>query len=936
MAVEFRLLGPVQVTVGGVAVPIGGRQRTALLATLLLHANRVVGTDRLAAVLWASRQPRNARSTLQVRISQLRRVLAEAGAGDDRLAYRSPGYLLRVGAGELDLLRFTGLADRGRDLLATGDHRQAAALLHEAVALFSGRPFEDVPAAALDADRERLRRRRIAVLADRIDADIRIGRHTAVLDELAALIEAHPFDERLRGLYMLALHRAGRRSDALAHFRQARRLFAEQDGLEPSEELRRLEKAILTDDPALHGPAPAAAPAARPAPVPAQLPAPLPHLAGRDDDLRRLDDLAPAVDAVAVPVVVTAVGGIAGVGKTALAVHWAHRARTRFPDGQLYVNLKGFDPVAAPVTPSEALRTLLDGLGVPAQRVPYTVDAQAGLYRSILASRRVLVLLDNARDAAQVRPLLPGSAGSMALVTSRDRLTGLAATDGARLLALAPFGPAGSRELLAARIGHARLDAEPAAIDRIVGRCAGLPLALSIVAARAAADPDLTLGALATGLAAGELDSLTVGDLASDVRAVFSASYRVLSDDTKRLVRLLGLHPGPDITVAAAASLAAIEPADAHAGLAELVRAGFADEHLPGRFSMHDLLRTYAAETARQQEPEPQRRAAVARATDHYLHTACAAAEALIPHGDPMNPDRHLAGVRPERIDDRATAVAWFSAEQAVLLEIFHTAAAAGLDRRVADLAWALARFLDLRRRYHDMATTQRQALAAATRLGDHAAQARAHRLIGLAAAREARPAEALEHLTAALDLNRRIGDHIALGHTGMTLAQLTAQTGDHERALGHARTAYAAFQAGDHRYGQANALNSIGWYHAELGAYHRTLEFCTRAADLAAELGDARAMASAADSLGWAHHHLGDHEQAVRCYRRAVEIYAGADDRYFEADTLLHLTDTLEAMGRIADAVEAAARAQRLLDALEHPDAARARERLLLLTAKE
>jgi len=923
LAVEFRLLGPVRVTAGGEAIAIGGRQRKALLTVLLLHANRVVGADQLAGVLWGTRQPRTARSTLHVRISQLRRVLAEAGIGADRLVFRPPGYLLRVAAGELDLQRFTTLADQGREQFAAGGHRQAAELLHEAVELFSGTPFEDVTAPALDGERARLQQRRLAVLADRLDADIRVGRHTTVLDELAALVDQHPLDERLRGLLMLALHRSGRRSAALAQYRQARQLFADRLGLEPSEDLRRLEKAILTDDPALR------APTADPVPVPAQLPAALPHFVGRADDLRRLDELVPRDDAVAAPVVVSAIGGIAGIGKTALAVHWAHLVRLRFPHGQLYVNLQGFDPAAAPVAPTDALRTLLDGLGVTPQRVPHSVDAQASLYRSILARRRVLVLLDNARDAEQVRPLLPGSPGSMALVTSRNQLTGLAVTDGARLLMLEAFDPSGSRKLLSERIGSARVAAEPSAIDQIVQRCAGLPLALSVVAAQAAANPAVALAALAADLASSELDSLTVGDIASDVRVVFSSSYRVLSDHTRRLVRLIGLHPGPDITVAAAASLAAITPDEARAGVTELVRAGFVIEHIPGRFTMHDLLRAYAAEMARQHETAAQRQAALDRATDHYLHTACDAAHALIPHGDRYEPGAPTAGVVPERIIGRPGALAWFTDEQAVLLAVFRTAAAAGSDRRVVDLAWSLARFLDLRRRYHDLTATQKHALAAAERLGDGAGRARAHRLIGLAASRQARHDEAREHLTAALRLNQQRDDHTAVGHTSMTLAQLAAQAGDYTLSLEHAKAAHAAFVAGDQSYGQAHALNAIGWYHAKLRQYDSALDFCARAAARAGELGDAHGVASASDSLGYAHHHLGDHQQAAECYRRAAEIYAEADDRYFEADTLLHLTDTLQAMGRTPEAVEAAERALRLLEALEHPDTERARRKL-------
>ncbi|MCM4080888.1 AfsR/SARP family transcriptional regulator [Paractinoplanes hotanensis] len=902
LAIEFRLLGPVQVKVAGEVVVLGGGQRTTLLTLLLLRPNRVVEVDRLASVLWGGRPPKTARSALQVRFSQLRKLLGEAG---DRLVFRPPGYLVRVEPDELDVQRFDRLSDQGRHRLGAGDALGAADLLREALGLWHGDPFADVEAPELADHRIRLVRRRLAANADRLDADLRLGRHAALIDELATLVTEHPLDERLRGQLMLALHRAGRRSEALAHYRDIRHRLVDRLGLEPGEELRRLEKVILTGTTA-----------ATTVVVPAQLPAGQPHFVGRRDDLRRLDGL---LRDNTVPVIVSAIAGSAGIGKTTLALSWAQRAGARFPDGQLYVNLRGFEPDVPPMAPAEALRVLLDGLGVPPDRVPYGVDARSSLYRSLLLRRRMLILLDNAHDAAQVRPLLPGAPRSLVLVTSRDQMAGLVATDGARLLALDVFTGDEARELLAGRIGVDRAAAEPGALDEIVRRCAGLPLALAIVAARAATRPGQSLAGLVAELRGDELNALTAGDVA--LRAAFAASYRNLSDGAGRLVRLIGCHPGPDITVAAAASLTACHPDDTRRWLSELVRASLLTESAPDRFTMHDLLRIHA----REQLPGPDAEAALVQLTDHYLQSACTAAHTLVPDGDPFAPGEPRPGVRPERVTTAEQALNWFATEQASLLAVFDAAATAGLDRHVAEMAWALARFFDRTSRYPDLAATQERALIAADRLGDRVRQARAHRLIGLAASRQAQYDRARVHLDRARALSQDLGDHAAQGHTGMTLAQLHARTGSVRTALDHAKRAYAAFRAAGHRYGQANSLNSIGWYHAKLGHYREALDWCTRAVALADELGDRRSAAGGWDSLGYAHHHLGDHERAASCYRRAVGLYAEAGDRYFEADTLVNLGDSLT--GRAA--VEAWEQALQIFEALDNPDADRVRDRL-------
>ena len=456
----------------------------------------------------------------------------------------------------------------------------------------------------------------------------------------------YPLDEQVHAQLMVALYRTGRQADALSVYRRLRRTLAEELGIDPGQALRELETAILRQDPSLDTPAPAIAlrPAAPAALVPAQLPPTVAAFAGRSTELASLDAIlprqgqgGPGQDAA---VVISVIAGTAGVGKTALAVHWAHRVAARFPDGQLYVNLRGFDPCGPAADPAQALRGFLDAFALPPERIPASLDAQMALYRSLLAGKRVLVVLDNARDAEQVRPLLPGSPGCLAIVTSRNHLTGLIATQGAHPLDLDLLTPAEARELLARRLGTGRAGGEPEAVDEIIAGCAGLPLALTIAAARAATSPGFPLDVFAAELreASRVLDPFDAGDVATDVRAVFSWSYRALSPDAARLFRLLSLHPGPDITVTAAASLAGIPAARARALLAELTRGHLLAEPRPGQYAFHDLLRAYATEQTHAHDDDDARRSAAGRVLDHCLHAAHAAATLIDPYFAPVSP----------------------------------------------------------------------------------------------------------------------------------------------------------------------------------------------------------------------------------------------------------------------------------------------------------
>ena len=483
------------------------------------------------------------------------------------------------------------------------------------------------------------------------------------------------------------------------------------------------------------------APAAGDVGVPRQLPACTAQFVGRSAELAALTSLLDrAVAGLAGgggAVVISAVGGMAGIGKTTLALHWAHQVADRFPGGQLYVNLRGFDPADAPVAPGEAVRGFLDGLGVDPALIPVDPQAQASLYRSLLAGRRVLVVLDNARDAGQVRPLLPGTATCLVVVTSRSQLPGLVAAEGARPLPLGLLPAAEARELLARHLGPDRAAAEPQAVAELIGLCAGLPLALSTVAARAAVQPGFPLAALAAELrdARGRLDALEAGDPATSMRAVLSWSCCHLDPAAAAMFRLLGTHPGPDISAAAAASLAGLAPRHARETLGTLTRAHLITDHVPGRFAMHDLVRAYAAEQASDVDSDTARRDALCRVLDHYLHTGLAADMLLRPGREPP-PSAHppRPGARAEDLAGYDQALAWFEAERPVLLAAIAEAAAAGLVTHAWQICRAVENFAVIRGHWHDYARAQRTALAVAEQAGDVTGQAYAHRGLALAA----------------------------------------------------------------------------------------------------------------------------------------------------------------------------------------------------------
>jgi len=981
-ALVVGLLGPVDVVIGGVPAGIAQPALRALLATLALSANRVVPVASLIDALWQEEASRQRERNLHVQVHQLRRRLAELepGAPASRIATVAPGYRLSLGEGELDVQAFTSLAACGRRLARDGDPAAAADALRQALDLWRGPALADVLQLSqqLSAGAASLNEQRLAALEDRIDADLAAGTGANLCGELTGLAARFPLRERLRGQLMIALFRGGQRGDALAAYQHARQVLRDELGLDPGPRLRALHQQILAGDTRLTRLAAAvAAPAARPgespghgpggdrhddpddargpapgggprsavgspaavAVLPRQLPAGVRHFTGRAAELAELDRLLGQRGEGTQGVTIAAIDGTAGVGKTALALHWSRRVAGHFPDGQLHVNLRGYDPAAVPVTPAEAIRGFLDALGVPPGQLPATPEAQAGLYRSLLAGRRMLLVLDNARDPGQVRPLLPGSPGCLVVVTSRTVLSGLAAADDAQPVSLGLLPGHEATALLTARLGVSRAAAEPEAVRQIVSLCAGLPLALAITAARAAARPRLPLAALAAALACEQdrLDALDTGEQATSVRGVLSWSYRQLSERAARMFRLLGAHPGPDISLAAAASMSGTSRSQARQMLAELTAASLLSEHQPGRYAFHDLLRAYAAEQARACAAEQARtggseagrRAAVARFLDHYLHTAHAATQLMAPVGHPIELAAAHPGVSPEQVADHEEALAWFRAEHQVLLAVISQAAAEGFDAHAWQLPWTLRSYLDGQGHWQDWAAVNEIALAAAARLGDHNGLGWTEHRIAQVCSLSGAVEDGIAHNTRALAHFRLAGNLAGQGSGHIGLSISLGRLGRHRAALGHARQALRLFRLCGDRIGLAYALHLTGLAHARLGDARQGRVRCQEAVDLYRELGDPGGVADAWHSLASVHHQLGDYEEAVACYQQAAAISGELGDRWGQAYCLINLGDTHEAAGRPLTARRAWQQALEIIGDVHHPDADRIRAML-------
>jgi DNA-binding SARP family transcriptional activator/tetratricopeptide (TPR) repeat protein len=917
-AMEFGLLGPVLVRRGDAELPVAAGKQRAVLAALLLAAGRVVPADELAGVLWGGAPPASARVSVQNYVARLRQALGEAGRA--RIQTRPGGYRIQVEAGELDVARFEDLARAARAAARDGSWDEAAGLARSALAQWRGEPLADAGSERLLArEAPRLTELRRQVLATRLEADLQAGRLDEVIAELRVLTVDFPLRERLHGLLMLALARAGRPGDALAAYGRARRALVAELGAEPGAELQRLHQLVLAGGaglaeqagPATEGAGRTAERAGRAGEragqvggpglrvddgngpgVPQQLPGAVAHWAGRSAELAALTGLLDrAGESGPGTVVISAIAGTAGVGKTALAVRWGHQVADRFPDGQLYVNLRGYDP-DQPVTAAGALAGFLSALGVAGPDIPAAEDERAARYRSRLAGRRVLVILDNAAGAGQVEPLLPGTPGCMVLVTSRDALAGLVARYGATRLDLGLLPIEDAVGLLRGLVGP-RADADPAGAVTLAQRCARLPLALRVAAELAAARPAASLAELSGELAdlQRRLDLLDAGgDPRTAVRSVFSWSYRHLDADAARAFRLLGLHPGPSLDGFAAAALTGTTSGTAAVLLSRLARAYLIQPAGPGRHGLHDLLRGYAGGQAERDDTGPDRHAAVTRLLDYYLHTAAAAIDTLYPAERDRRPRVPPAPGPVPPVAGPAAARAWLDAERAVLVTVAGFAAVRGWPGHAARLSPILFRYLDTAGHHADAVVIHDQARRAARLAGDRAAEAAALANLGVACWRQGRLDRAASCQREALILFGGAGDRYGEARALANLGIVDQQAGLLQQAVGHYRQALTRYQELGERFGQAQMLNNLGIIEDRQGRYRQAVEHHRLALALHGEIGDPTGQARALTNLGVAEERAGQYEQAAEHHQLALALFRETGNRNGEASALGNL----------------------------------------------
>jgi DNA-binding SARP family transcriptional activator/Tfp pilus assembly protein PilF len=942
MAVEFRLLGSVEVRSGGRSLDIGPARQQSVLGVLLLDANRCVSADQLVERVWGHRRlPDRPHSAVQTYVSLLRRALADVGQA--AIERQQNGYVIRLDERLVDLYAFQDTVKRAH---AAEDDARAEALFGEALALWRGEVCEPLDTPWLSSVRAAMNKERVAAERDLTDVQLRQGQHTALLARLSEWAERQPLDERLAGQLMVALFRSGRQADALRHYQRVCQQLADELAIGPGRALRRLHQQILADDAALAAPTPPHAPAAvtqhaeagRPRPpVPRQLPAAPRFFTGRVEQLAFLTEALATHVTTPTSVLVVAVGGIGGVGKTWLALHWAHRHLDRFPDGQLYVDLHGFDLGDQPTSPADALRAFLDALGVEPSAVPAGLDAQIGLYRSLTASRRMLIVLDNAADTAQVTPLLPGGPACTVLVTSRRRLTGLAVAHGAQILDLDVLSGQESWDALARRVGDEQLAEQRHDAAELLEYCAGLPLAISVVAARARAHPSFPLSVLAAELRdqTSRLDTLEDQDGPAGLHAVLAWSFNALTPRAATALQLLASAPGQDLNQTAAEALTALPAARTRVVLRELDDLHLLHQYAPGRYRMHDLVRLYAADRASSTQSADELTDALHRLVGFSLRTALAADRLLDPHR-PAIEAVATPECRTDPLQDAAEALAWFNAEHANLLAVQRLAAARGWDAAAWQLAWALDTFHWRRGHLYHALEAWRCGLAAGDRLGDPAARILVRRRLGHACALVGLHDEALERLYEALKLARDTDDVTSQAHIQHSLAWAWEQRGDDRRALEHAAAALPHYRTLDMPAWEARELNAVGWYHARLGEYDQARTHCEAALELCRQHANRPGEANTLDSLGYVEQRTGRFEHARDHYVQALAILRELGHTYQEANTLDQLGHTHVALGQAAEARAAWQRAHMLYqDHSRSADAERVSRQLDALFAR-
>jgi DNA-binding SARP family transcriptional activator len=926
---EFGVLGETIARVAGQRVDLGPPRQRAVLAALLVDAGKPVPLEQLTERVWGVAPPPRAAGALRSYLSRLRGALAATGRS--RILRGASGYLVDIDETAVDLHRFRRLAKQAR----TGG-AAAAELLEEALELWRGNALADLDTPWAADVRHTLDAERFAVRLDVNDARLRQGRHSELLADLATLASAHPLDERVIAQYVTALYRSGRQADALTAYDRIRRQLVDELGADPGPALQQLYQRILTGDSAvLAVPAPeTAGSVVIERPVPRQLPSGAPGFVGRARELRRLDELyaaaGPDPQSHSAPVVISAIDGTAGIGKTALAVQWAQQAAHRFPDGQLYLNLRGYGP-DLPVDPADGLETMLRALDVPSERIPAGVDERSALLRSKLSGRRMLILLDNARDSDQVRPLLPGR-DALVLVTSRRRLRALSARDGARHITLDLLPVPEALQLLADSIGGHRIEREPQPAERLVMLCARLPLALRLAAERINRFPAATLADLAGELAdhRDRLGALSIDESPdTDLRSVFRWSHSALDPESARMFDLLGQHPGGSISVPAAAALAGIPPAHAQQLLDRLTNVSLLEQRFPGRYELHDLLRDFALE----QHP-PGREAARNRLVHWYVHTAADARAQLtnIPHRLPVA-EAPPEGIEPVRFTSVRDAVAWFDLERDAIIEIIKSAGDDGLHESGVVLSGLVWTYLHMRPQAELMASTLETAVRYAVVIGNAFLEAKCRNGLGVAYRRTGMADQAIVSFQRALAIFTELGDLTEQATARLNLGNAYNHLHRFTEAQEVLERAHALYQQDGKALHAALVLNNLADSYLGTAQFDEALDCAHRALDALQARHELFRMVAVLETIAQIHAARGDHHSAARFYRDALDTAATTRGSDREVSLRVELGKQLAAIGEPDEAIAVWRHAYRICAASGDPAAGEI-EQLLAVAA--
>ena len=912
---EVRLLGGVEVLLDGRPVSLPGRRVTALVAMLALSAGHVVSIDRLAAGLWDEDPPERVRGSLQTYVGRLRRLI-----GDERVHTSPHGYALRIDRDDVDALKFVHRVETSRAAAGPEAEREA---IEAALRLWRGDPFGQAPSDWLDRhEAAPLTERYLAAIERRTDLEVELGVAAPSAAELRPLVERHPLRETLWARLLRVLEATGRRAEALERYEQLRTQLADELGADPAPELKAIHLRLLGDT----EPSPAAVIAPGPVTtVPHRLPHAIPGFTGRQQQLRRLDALVrPDLDAPRPGVV--ALHGPGGAGKTTLALEWAHRAKSSFPDGQVFLDLRGYGP-GDPVNPRAALDLLLRALGLPGSEIPADLTVRSALLRDRLDGRRVLVLLDNARDSEQVRPLLPGG-DCLLLVTTRSQLRSLAAREGAHRIAVDAMTAQESLELLTHRLTPAGSDEDGATRERELGElaelCGHLPVALAIAGERAGRHEGRSLGTLVDQLrdSRARLAALTAweDDPLTNVRAVFDWSYDTLAPEAASMLRHLGMHPNGYLDVGAAAAAAGIDDAAAERLLDRLCDGHLLGEARPGWYVMHDLIHVYAAQLALEVDSDEERDAALRRLRGWYLHSAIDARTQLTQEPDGVRVGRPEPGTAPHHSPDARSAMEWFADHHGALFSIASEARAAGQHRTAYQVALVLSTYLTLIASA-DAVPLYLQAEASARAADDRFGQAVCANVLGSFHGRSGNLESALPCFERALRLYQEAGEEGGQINARINLSLALDMLGQADRSIEIAERALADARRLGHELQQAQLLNNLSGMYLRVDRVPEALDAAERAVTFARTNRDAFLHAGTTDTLGDAQISAGQPDRAVETLHEALELYDEIGHTSNAAVTLKKLGRAYRELGRYDEARDAWRRALALLDRIAASD---------------